>query len=315
MIPEKYRKYLPSSHFVKIVALCFAVLALVIGTTKLSGFVQKKKLAAKEQKLAEEYANGILVAISDLAEKDSDGDGIADWEEALWGTDPNNTDTDTDGESDKTEIEKKKQSMSASVSDQMTTGELSETEAFSRELFASIAALKESGNLNSKSIEDLAATISQNAGEKGDIAPAYTADAMQKRGNSPADIQSYHDALLKTFRKYDDSGIGTELEIIDTSLSVQDEDKISELHALSLAYKNLAADLIKTSAPDSATAVHLALANGAQALATALENVTHIYDNPIRGLIGISQYQNESNLFDEELTKLQEYFRINGILK
>ena len=31
--------------------------------------------------------------ITELIQKDSDGDGVMDWEEGLWGTDPNNTKT------------------------------------------------------------------------------------------------------------------------------------------------------------------------------------------------------------------------------
>ena len=33
------------------------------------------------------------LTINQLLQKDSDGDGVMDWEEGLWGTDPNNTKT------------------------------------------------------------------------------------------------------------------------------------------------------------------------------------------------------------------------------
>ncbi|OGD66657.1 hypothetical protein A2Z61_00915, partial [Candidatus Campbellbacteria bacterium RIFCSPLOWO2_02_35_12] len=43
-------------------------------------------------------------AIKNIAEKDSDRDGLKDWEEALWGSDPHNPDTDGDRTPDGEEV-------------------------------------------------------------------------------------------------------------------------------------------------------------------------------------------------------------------
>jgi len=42
---------------------------------------------------------------SGVASLDSDSDGLKDWEESLWGTDPNKADTDGDGYTDKEEVD------------------------------------------------------------------------------------------------------------------------------------------------------------------------------------------------------------------
>ena len=49
------------------------------------------------------YGNAI---VGDLVNRDTDGDGLLDWEESLWDTDPNNKDTNGDGVSDSVEIAK-----------------------------------------------------------------------------------------------------------------------------------------------------------------------------------------------------------------
>jgi hypothetical protein len=59
----------------------------------------------KETKTIYEKAAASLLSsnAAEIAIKDSDEDGLRDWEEALWKTDPNNPDTDKDGYSDSEE--------------------------------------------------------------------------------------------------------------------------------------------------------------------------------------------------------------------
>jgi len=70
---------------------------------------------------------------SEILEKDSDGDGLLDWEESLWGTDPFLVDTDGDGILDGEFVASRKKDKSTS---QIVADEnLNFSEQFSRDFF------------------------------------------------------------------------------------------------------------------------------------------------------------------------------------
>ncbi|MCU0660114.1 MAG: hypothetical protein MUD00_00665 [Candidatus Pacebacteria bacterium] len=307
---ERYRKYLPSKRFISITISVFGVLALILlGREFFSG---RKKISGDTENTS--ASNGTLISISELAENDRDKDGVADWEEALWGTDPNNTDSDGNGISDKVEIDGKKNTLTLSSAEQSTEA-LDETEAFSRELFISISALKESGNLNEQSIRDLAETISQNAGEKEFITPVYTKDSIQTTNEAKVAVTNYHSALLTVLKRYDESGIGTELSSIEAALSTEDQSTITDIENIAKKYQSLAKDLIGITVPSAIVDTHLELANSASGISVSLTNTAKLFDNAMLGLIGISQYEKQSSVFDTTFSKLQEYFKSHGILK
>ncbi len=56
-----------------------------------------------------------------IDQPDSDGDGLADWEEELWETDPQKSDTDGDGTSDGEEIKARRDPRRAGPNDQLKT--------------------------------------------------------------------------------------------------------------------------------------------------------------------------------------------------
>ena len=105
----------------------------------------------KETYVAPETTNSVQSAV--LA-KDSDNDGLKDWEEQLWKTDPYNSDTDGDGTPDGLEIKQGRNPLVAGPNDKLDTntvtskintetqGDLSETDKFSRDLFVRIVAAK-----------------------------------------------------------------------------------------------------------------------------------------------------------------------------
>jgi hypothetical protein len=87
------RKYLPSKNF--LIALSIAIVIIVITII----FNYAKPNAAKYNSLV--ATNASSTSVLDI---DSDGDGLPDWKEALYGTDPHKADTDGDGTNDAEEI-------------------------------------------------------------------------------------------------------------------------------------------------------------------------------------------------------------------
>lgn len=308
---DRIKQYLPSKKFSLTVLSGIGIIALVLLAKQ---FIHRDTTGAIKlgSKSVNPVENSSLVSINTIVESDRDNDGVADWEESLWGTDPNKTDTDSDGISDAEEIAAKKNSLSSASNTE--TDDLTETEAFSRELFISISALKESGNLTADTISDLAKTIGENAGEEQVIIDTYNQADLTIVPATPESRKAYHTKMLATFKKYDDSDIGNELVSIDTSLASEDEAELATLGPIATAYRNFAKDLASVSVPADIAATHLAFMNGAQNTSVALGSILLIYDNSIVGLIGLSQYETESSRFDEGLIDLQSYFVKNGIL-
>ena len=91
--------------------------------------------------------------LPDLIQRDTDGDGVPDWEEALWGTDKNKKITFNDTP-DATYIENKKKELKIEGNVIADATKLTETEKFAREFFTSYSAMKSSGQIDQNTIND-----------------------------------------------------------------------------------------------------------------------------------------------------------------
>ena len=72
------------------------ILLIAIVVVAISAFLITKKEGGREEFVRQE--TGITIQVD--AQKDTDNDGLKDWQEALWRTDKNNSDTDGDGVGD-----------------------------------------------------------------------------------------------------------------------------------------------------------------------------------------------------------------------
>src|SRR3989339_849754 len=106
-------------------------------------------------------------SVADLINKDSDKDGLKDWEEALYGTDPEKQDSNDNGVIDLIEVRKQN-------SNKMPTeGSINTTDQFGQQFFVAISALKNAGQLDTQSIKDVSETIYSNI-KIEDSTPLYT---------------------------------------------------------------------------------------------------------------------------------------------
>ena len=109
--------YLPNK---KILFLLFFILLIFVGWFYFSDYKNKQAeyVAYKEK-------SPLVVAMDQTSQldKDSDGDGLKDWEELLWKTDSNKADTDGDGTNDNEEITLNRNPLKAGPNDKISDKE------------------------------------------------------------------------------------------------------------------------------------------------------------------------------------------------
>ncbi len=291
-------RFLPSKKFSKKIGIIFLVV-LVIFVAWL--FMQKKVI---EQ-------GGIIVEkipLKTLVEKDTDNDGVKDWEEALWGTDPTKDNTFT--VSDSAYIQKKKGEVAES---ETATQNTTEADAFAKEFLSTIISMASSGTLTEENINLLAAAYSEKIGkEKTEVVYIYKA-ADVKIGST---LTEYRKKLTATLAPYIKKGIGNEIDILQTSFS---EDgrfiREDELKAAGENYVALGKALMAIQTPKSIGALHLLFANDSNILGTTLMTISTINTDPVNGIVAFSNYKTRSDTFTRDLERIIAYLEENGIIK
>lgn len=217
---------------------------------------------------------------------DSDSDGLKDWEEKLWGTDPNNPDTDGDGTIDSEEIAANRNPLKAGPNDFLTntsafastnskkTAPLSNTpsQEFSRDFFANVIALKNQGWTDEEIQTHLSFFLAP---------PVTIVNSASKDRYGIADISVSPNSSEEVIKDYANQ-IGAilvssfkdltwnELLILTQLLNAADNENTKEKFALfetyQNAYANAAQKILETPVPASYRDTHLEIINAFETL-------------------------------------------------
>jgi hypothetical protein len=263
--------------------------------------------SSKENFVIRETGNNVALkienqTINDLMQKDSDGDGISDWEEALWGTDKNKIRT-FDNISDATYIENKKKELN--IEQSVNVSKLTETEKFAREFFTSFSAMKESGQVDQDTINSFSNALGQKIVNPA-LVDRYGEADIKIDTDDNSDLvqkQKYYDTVKKLFESYAGTGIGDELDIVNSGLAssgtTNNADPYRKLSVIANAYQDFAKKLMEIKVPGELTIYHLQIANSSNNTGISVMNMKEIVNDPLVGLQGLSQYQK----YSEDLTK------------
>jgi hypothetical protein len=249
------------------------------------------------QKIGEEkgiaYGN---LTIEDLINRDTDGDGVPDWEEGLYGLDPTKSET-TPGIPDSVALATLKTEWGSGeyATSRFTEDEenLTETDKFSRELFATIASLSQGEDIDQITIDALGVALAEQIkNSTPQKIYALTDIKIAKEEGAPA-MQKYSEALTAIYEKHSTAqGVAEVLEKL-----VADEDNMSvlrELDPMIAQIGKIVNELLKLEAPRSVSLLHLDLINVSQRLMENISGMKLMENDPILAIGAVGQYWENS---------------------
>jgi hypothetical protein len=231
--------------------------------------------------------------IGELVSKDTDKDGIPDWEEVLYGLDPTKKET-MPGIQDSVALIKLQaaQENTGTANGKILGPEnLTQTDKFSRELFSTIVATTENGSLDQATADQISSSLADRIQNPAPRKVFTLSDIKIIKDNSAQAVKNYNNALNIIYSKYPING--NVLTILTKFLgdgTNVDVSALAELTPIIEQGKNRITALIKTSAPQDFASAELDLINVGERLMENLSDM-QLYDtDPIVALGAVSQY-------------------------
>lgn len=246
--------------------------------------------------------------LGEIVNADSDGDSIPDWEEGLWGTDPNKKET-TPGIPDGVVVQKLKNEQELlngnnNIGD-TNTEKLTQTDKFSRELFSTVTALTQNGDLDQTTVDQISGSLAEKI-KNPVISKIYLlSDLKISPDISVQEIKTYDKNVSSISKKYPKGE--TVIDILKDF--VVDENNVDttvlvRLNPIKNEVKGIINELVKTPTPQSLSKEHLNVINSLERLYENINNIQLFDTDVVVSLGAISQYQNNTDLLEKSITEL-----------
>jgi type II secretory pathway pseudopilin PulG len=250
--------------------------------------------------------------LQELQQRDTDGDGLMDWEEVLWGTSPVNPDSDGDGKDDQDEALEIEKSGSV-VTANKTTENLTLTDKFGRDIFSRYMELREAGL---SSDPESQAEIVRSLIETGAFLvypKTYTeADIVVIDKHDSETVKEYGNQIGLIFQK---NTISTRSEgaIVKDSLEKNDPKILTELDPIIESYRRIEGELKLVTVPRGAVQVHIDILNSMGLAIYTAESMKKSFVDPLIALQGVGKYQEASAKIFEAIRSLQTFFALSFV--
>jgi hypothetical protein len=269
-------------------------------------------------------------AFNSVTKKDSDEDGLKDWEEELWGTDPNNKDTDADGTNDGDEINQNRNPLKAGPNDVLSDEEilsvskdnnvydevgLTATDKFAQDFFTEYLLLKDSEGVVDEYGKNLLieSTISKVL-DSDDSLIGYTNSDLIISDNIDKDfVRVYGNTLGRII--FDNSPeTDSESDILNKIIAGGSKEEVRKIDIIISSYNNTAKEMFSVSVPKDAVEKHIDLIESIEQISKYIEDIGVINEDPIRAIVGIEGYERGILTLDNSLNNLRNYFANKGVI-
>lgn len=276
---ENLNKYLPSESFRKKVLIIVGV--LVVGTLGWYGYktIPWNKLSniVKKTEIPQNTSKPVLV--STLTENDQDGDGIPDWEERFWGTDPTKFDTNGDGISDGIEIEDKKKTDGVAPSNKP----LNETEVLAQEFGKTALSVGQAGQISEEGANALSETMWQNI-QNIDIGQLYTEKDIKISTVETQEAYKTYFSKVNTVLTQYDTDKDTSVYRVKKAIDDNNPEILKSLDEYINQYKKAVKILLTIPAPRSLASIHLGVVNSYARTINMEIGVQSLFENPAKAM-------------------------------
>lgn len=289
MAQESFR---PSKQFIirGSIAIAVVVIILIVQTAWFKNIFHKKekKVVINPQ-----------TTLGDVMTQDSNNNGIADWEEKLWGLDP--TVLYTNGVPNKQIIEDKRKALGVSEID---TQNLNETDKLARELFAITAALNQSSNLDDNSLSQIASNLGSSfAIDK--VTNKYSAKDLVTVKTTSASLKTYYTAMTKLVSGYQANN--ADLDVVINALENGDFSQVDQLSDSVTLYNKFAQQAKAIPVPLGVASYHLSIINSFAGIAQSFVYLQQLDDNPTLSLVGLAVYKGYASKLQKALSDMEDY--------
>lgn len=296
------------------------VVALVIATTLMGGAYILSSPGGFTNIATAESTKEILEA---YAVKDTDNDLLPDWQEALYGTDPENPHsvnasvTDSEAVAQGLVQPKFSAEVPVTVSIDDIPGELASpdslTDRFARELFEQYLENKGADPATPEQISaftnDAVASLLREQGEVG----SYTRNNVRIGSSGSASLRIYAEAAEAAFDSNEPSDGKSELAYLRKGMMDQDPAALAKLKSISATHGEIADALLSVSVPPDAVDGHLRIVNALKATGAGLAKASGVKSDPLLAMLGLAAYGHASDELIAGFATLAPVFRTAGV--
>lgn len=266
-----------------------------------------------------------FAVISEITALDSDGDGLRDWEEELWKSDPHNPDTDGDGTNDNDEVSSGRSPVVAGPDDVLENGigffdntesihkENTKIDILAQDLFVDYIDLKKQNNLNTKSEQELVERLINESAGTFDFSK-YTTGSFTTVENGEAADAAYKASIDLAFTDFS-KVTENELVVLTNALDTNDSKEFEKLDFSIEIYSRVITNLTKTHVPNNARFIHADLLNGLNYFTEIIKDMRNVEGNTVSAIAAVNGYFDGEDYLLGVLTELNTYFEKRGLNK
>lgn len=295
---------------------------LVLGVLS---YTSQKKVASEAGTLSLERNQILEQAIQKgLGDQDRDRDGLRDWEEGLWGADPDNPDTDNDGTRDGEEVDSNRNPTKAGPADELPAREvskgviadepLSSTDVFARTFFSDYLTLRQTGQLQTQSGKDQMVAQLLATNEGGDFVKTNydESDIFQSPVSSTEALRQYGNAVGNIITTFSIDNRNEAVVLLD-ALQNDDPTILDELIPIQEVYKNIHEEIQKLIVPKDAVRMHIDLLNGIATIENTIAMMRETFTDPLQTIAALKSYEENVTALHLAFSNAHSFFSGRGI--